>query len=79
MIGLYDILDGNVDDVTEHVVFDMQNASFQPQIFTASSPMKISRHDRTVMWRFSKRQQTYAMITCRISVRGDAEDLLVLV
>jgi hypothetical protein len=64
-----DVLEGSVD-VVQHVVFDMQNASFQPQIFTACAPVKVNRSDGTVAWRFSTRQQTYAMITCRISLKG---------
>lgn len=64
-----DIVDGNVDMI-QHVVFDMQKESFQPSVFSSAAPVKVSRPDGTVAWRFSTRQQTYAVINCAISLKG---------
>jgi hypothetical protein len=65
-----DIVEGSNVDVIQHVTFDMQNQSFQPSVFQHAAPVKVTRPDGTVAWRFSTRQQTYAMISCAISLIG---------
>jgi hypothetical protein len=64
-----DIVAGNVDMI-QHVAFDMQNQSFQPSVFKHAAPVKVTRPDGIAAWRFSTRQQTYAMINCAISLTG---------
>jgi hypothetical protein len=65
-----DIIDGDVD-VIQHVVFDMQNPTFIPSVFQHAAPIKVKRDDGTEAWRFSTRQQTYAMnLPCAVTLKG---------
>jgi hypothetical protein len=57
-----DIVEGNVDTI-QHVAFDMQHQSFQPRVFQHAAPVKVSRPDGTVAWRFSTRQQRTLVTT----------------
>ena len=72
-----DVLSGDPDTI-DHVIFDMQNSTFHPQVFKHHAPIRIQGADGRTRWRFASRQQTFGMITCQVTLVGRGGSIVTL-
>jgi hypothetical protein len=72
-----DILSGD-PDIIDHVIFDMQNSTFRPQVFKHHAPTRIPWADGRTRRRFATRQQTYGTITCKVTLVGRGGSIMTL-
>lgn len=63
-----DVVEGD-PNVVDRVTFDL-GRSFQPNSFTCSSPVPVTRPNGLSAWRFSTRQQVYGGFSADVIVRG---------
>jgi hypothetical protein len=64
-----DIVDNGNPDIIQKVTFDL-GSSFDPEVFTCTTPVKTKTRNGMYVWRFGTRQQVYGPFTAEIKIRG---------